>query len=327
MLQFLLDFGKQIANVSDILMGNPMSAQMPATSVVTLVEQGSKIFSSILSRVYEGLKAEFKILYDLNRKYISFYPQKDLMIKNGFISEATYAMDRYNIYPVANPAMGTDAVRLAKMQVLMERFAGDPDFDAREIKRRFLEAIGVGQIDKLMPPPNPNPQPSPQELLIQSQIELNNAMAHEKMTKMLLEHEREGFQHELDEKRLQADASYKGGLLAIGKGKTMAEVAIAEATAGEINVRKAQVLVDQEAQTSMPPISFDDQLQNALTNQQGMGDTGQNSPQMPEQEQSPSYMGQEHPQSGQGELNFPPELEQMLQGVAQEQQKGQSGQQ
>jgi hypothetical protein len=36
--------------------------------------------------------------------------------------------------------------------------------------------------------------------------------------------------------------------------------------------------------------------------------------------------GQQPQQSGQSQLNLPPELEQMLQGVAQEQQKGQSGQ-
>ena len=69
LLQFLVDFGRQTANISDVLMGNPQSAQMPATSVVTLVEQGSKIFSSILTRLYESLRKEFTILFNINKKY------------------------------------------------------------------------------------------------------------------------------------------------------------------------------------------------------------------------------------------------------------------
>lgn len=68
LLVMLIDFGKQITAVQDILTGEAQSAQ-PATTTLAQIEQGLKVFSAIYKRIFRALGEEYKILYDLNARY------------------------------------------------------------------------------------------------------------------------------------------------------------------------------------------------------------------------------------------------------------------
>ncbi len=68
LLVMLIDFGKQITAVQDILTGEAQSAQ-PATTTLAQIEQGLKVFSAIYKRIYRALGDEYKILYELNGRY------------------------------------------------------------------------------------------------------------------------------------------------------------------------------------------------------------------------------------------------------------------
>lgn len=68
LLVMLIDFGKQITAVQDILTGESQRAQ-PATTTLAQIEQGLKVFSAIYKRIYRALGDEYKILYDLNARY------------------------------------------------------------------------------------------------------------------------------------------------------------------------------------------------------------------------------------------------------------------
>ena len=68
LLIMLIDFGKQITAVQDILTGESQRAQ-PATTTLAQIEQGLKVFSAIYKRIFRALGEEYKILYDLNARY------------------------------------------------------------------------------------------------------------------------------------------------------------------------------------------------------------------------------------------------------------------
>lgn len=68
LLVMLIDFGKQITAVQDILTGESQRAQ-PATTTLAQIEQGLKVFSAIYKRIYRALGDEYKILYELNSRY------------------------------------------------------------------------------------------------------------------------------------------------------------------------------------------------------------------------------------------------------------------
>lgn len=68
LLVMLIDFGKQITAVQDILTGESQRAQ-PATTTLAQIEQGLKVFSAIYKRIYRALGEEYRILYELNSRY------------------------------------------------------------------------------------------------------------------------------------------------------------------------------------------------------------------------------------------------------------------
>lgn len=329
LLDYLVNFGRQIANISDVLMGNAANAQMPATSVVTLVEQGTKIFSSILMRLYESFKQEYEILYDINRRYISLYPQIDLMIKDGFITEDDYKTNKYNILPVANPGMGMNALKLSKLQLVMQMAQSDPTINSKEITQRLFTAMGISDPEKLFKSPQELQammQPNAEELKTRSEMELNQAkkdLTTMQQHAVLMNHEAEAVKTEIEEKRIQVDAAYRGGLLAIEKAKASAEIALKNAQIGQMGLQKineAAQFVDKEVnKTDIVPDFSQVNQQLGLT--AGEGQASMQQPVVGGGE-SPQGESPEAPQEQGGQL--PPELEQQLQQVMQSQQQEQS---
>ncbi len=334
LLEFLVNFGRQVANISDVLMGNASNAEMPATSVVTLVEQGTKIFSSILMRLYESFKQEYEILFDLNRRYISLYPETDLMTKTGFVTVEDYKSNKFNVLPVANPSMGMNTLRLSKLQMVMQMAQGNPMLDMREITERFFKAIGISDADKLFV--KQAPPPSAEEVKTMAEADLTKskaALTQTQQHEILMQHEQEAIKAELDEKRIQVDATYKGGMLALEKGKAAADIALKQKNIellaaqikqiesnivnGSDEVKKASQAIDEEEKKIDIKPDFTE-IEKALDltggnvqgNMQSQGGEPQGAP--------------EAPQEQQGGNELPPELDSQLKQVAQDQQQEQA---
>ena len=296
------------------------NANMPATSVVSLIEQGSKVFSSILTRLYESMRKEFGILYQINKKYFSLYPEKDLMTQTGFVTEQDYADERFNIYPVANPALGMDAVRLAKLQTLMQ--IQSPLIDQKEVLRRYFVALGMPNIDKLFTDPKILAQPSPQALLLQAQTDEVKAKAQEvqfRTAKLSAEIAKMPIDVEISERELQLRASAEGGKLAIGQGNVIANIAKSEAIgAGQKEIKEAEDVADSEMQKSQIPLDMSGIEQKkdqfALNLQQNGGSMGQNMQNNAQGQQSGNTSVQNAP-------NISPELIPQLQDIAKNQNK------
>ncbi len=321
LLQYLVEFGRQTANISDILMGNPQTANMPATSVVSLIEQGSKIFSSILTRLYESLRKEFNILFNINKKYLPLYPDKDLMTNNGFITIQDYTNEKFNIYPIANPAMGMDAVRLAKMQVLTQ--LNTPLINQQEVMKRYLIALGIPEPEKVLTPPEQLKQPSPQDQLIMAQIAELQARTQEinmRAAKIMRDGDLDAIKVELDERRIQVDAANKGGQLAIGKANAVAAITTAESRQIGNQTQEAMKVVDQEFSKTGIDVDMSDVDQKLNTVlQQGQQQSNMQTNQQVGQQPMPNAAAPG--MSVQNAPNLPPELAQMLMQMSKEQGK------
>lgn len=326
LLQFLVEFGKQVANISDVLMGNPIGAEMPATSVVTLVEQGTKIYSSILSRLYESLRKEFNILYQINRDYSELYPEKEMAIKEGLIQPDDYKVELFEILPIANPALGLDATRLAKMQVLMQ-LSQDPLINRQEVLKRYFNALGISDSEKLFAPP---PPPSPLELKLAAETDELKARTYKTQMEahdILMKNELDAIRLELDEKKVQVDASYKGGQLAAAKVNAISTLAKTESEVETAKVEAAKQMTDTEQVQSTPQVDLSgiETSLEGMVNQgqqpQGQQPQGQQPPGQPQgqnqQAGPPGQMpGDQGGQEGQGAPELPPELEAQLQQIA-----------
>lgn len=156
LLGMLVESGKEIASVKDVLTGEQQQQNVPATTTLALIEQGLKVFSAIYKRVYRALKSEFDKLYRLNRLYLD----KDAKFKAGgawrSVSQADYE-EADGVEPYSDPTMITNMQKLGRAQFLMQ-FMTHPLCNPKEILTRIFEAAELSDIGKLFadqPPPNP----------------------------------------------------------------------------------------------------------------------------------------------------------------------------
>ena len=156
LLGFLVEAGKEIAAIKDVLAGDQQNANVPATTTLALIEQGLKVFTAIYKRVHRALKSELNKLYRLNRVYgddASQYKVGDtwkVILKQDYILGA-------GVEPVSDPTMVSDMQRMGRAQFLLG-FRQDPNCNGVEILERAFKAADIDQIEKIIvqqTPPNP----------------------------------------------------------------------------------------------------------------------------------------------------------------------------
>lgn len=161
LLSLMIDSGKDIAAIQDILVGD-MPRNQTATTTMAMIEQGLKVFSAIYKRIYRALKAEFKMIYDINKKnarldlpkYVALTDQPIQIVRKDYMGEL-------NVIPVSDPNTITDMQRMAKAQLVLEEAkSGNPHVDVRAATKRAFEAARIERIDEVMvePPTGPTPQ-------------------------------------------------------------------------------------------------------------------------------------------------------------------------
>ena len=161
LLGFLVDASKNLSTVNDAMVGEAGGMNEPATTFITRINEGMKVFNAIYKRIYRSLKQEFKVLYRLNGIYLDQEEYFTVLDDEQAIKQQDYLTDGVDVVPVADPTVATDVQKMAKVQALMQMGTNDPDYDQYEIKRRGLEALEIPDIDKVLIPPEKKQQPPP----------------------------------------------------------------------------------------------------------------------------------------------------------------------
>jgi chaperonin GroES len=159
LLQFLIDAGKQISSVQDIMTGESKENET-ATTTMARLEQGMKLFTSILKRIHRSLKQEFKLIYILNSKYLDEEKYFNMLDSGDQqkIGIADYNLEDMDIVPVSDPNLTSDAHKIMRAEMLL-KFMDDPEIDSWEVKRRYFEAAGIADIENLRNKQEPQPDP------------------------------------------------------------------------------------------------------------------------------------------------------------------------
>jgi chaperonin GroES len=150
LLGFLVDAGKTLSSVADIMTGEQAGPNEPVGTALARIEQGMKVFSSIHKRIYRSLKAEYKKIAVLNRKYMDDEYYFRVLDEEQIAIRADYNDKDVDVVPVADPAQGTDVLRMAKANALMP-LQGAPGVDSWQVTRRYLEAINIENIEEIQP--------------------------------------------------------------------------------------------------------------------------------------------------------------------------------
>lgn len=178
LLTMLIESGKDISAIKDILTGELKAQTMSPTVFTAVVEQGLKVFTAIYKRIFRALKAELEKLYRLNRIHLPDKKTFKVADKSVTISRADYEQDN-GVEPVADPGMVVDAQKLARAEVLGQ-FKDDPMMNGREIRLAMLRAANIEDPEKYLAG---DPAPNPEMLVKAGQLEINRMVAKSEVIK------------------------------------------------------------------------------------------------------------------------------------------------
>ena len=160
LLGMLVDAGKRFASIADMQVGDG-NQEAPVGTTIALLERGSRVMSAIHKRLHYSQKIEFNLLARVVKESpLKTYPY---MIANGQQQlMATDFDDRIDIIPVSDPNIFSMSQRVMLAQEMMQMVQSNPQIHGPQgiynAYRRMYEAMGVQQIEQLLPPP-PQPQP------------------------------------------------------------------------------------------------------------------------------------------------------------------------
>ena len=163
----LIQAAEKIGGIGNILSGDAEIANAPPTTVLALIEQGMKLYTAIVKRVFRAEKAELNKLYALNCKHITDKTEYKVGDECRIIQPHDYKQGG-GVKPVADPTMTTDMQKLGRAQVLMST-KDEPGVNRIAILRRFYEAANIDRIDDLFAQPDEQATAQAQQLQQQTQ--------------------------------------------------------------------------------------------------------------------------------------------------------------
>lgn len=166
LLTFLIDAGREVASVKDVLAGDN-NPNMQPTTLLAMIEQGLKVFTGIFKRVHRSAGKEFDKLYRLNRIYLKNEARYEIGDEWKTVSKEDYEKGS-GVKPISDPSMVTDMQRMARAQFL-QSYQNDPDMDRVKIKKRVFEAAQIEDAEELFAKEQP---PNPEILAITAELEL-----------------------------------------------------------------------------------------------------------------------------------------------------------
>lgn len=174
LLGMMIEAGKDVASVQDILVGD-MDRNQTATTTMAMIEQGLKVFSAIYKRIFRAMKEEFRLIFEINKRQMANNAPRyfALLDEPSQIAGADYAGD-LDIMPVADPNTVTDMQRMVKAQFLMEQVEKqNPHVDIFAATKRAFEAARIEKPEEVLippPPPDAPKPPSPEEQMMQAKM-------------------------------------------------------------------------------------------------------------------------------------------------------------
>ena len=155
LLGFCISAAEKFVGTKDLGMTDS-NQEMPVGTTIALLERGSRVLSAVHKRLHYAQKQELKLLTNVIRDTISSYPYD---VAAGREIAAKDFDDRIDILPVSDPNIFSMTQRISLAQEQLRLAQAAPQMHNQyEAYRRMYSALGVQDIDLILPPPA-QPQP------------------------------------------------------------------------------------------------------------------------------------------------------------------------
>jgi hypothetical protein len=154
LLGIVVQAGQRFAAIADMQVGDGNQAAAVGTTIA-LLERGSRVMSAIHKRCYAAMKDEFKLLAKVVAQYLPPEYPYDVVGGARNIKQADFD-DRIDVVPVADPNIFSMSQRITLAQTQLQIATANPQLhNMYQIYRNMYEAIGVKNVDTVLPPPAP----------------------------------------------------------------------------------------------------------------------------------------------------------------------------
>jgi chaperonin GroES len=169
LLQMVQGYSRELASVSETMLGKLPPSDTTATSMITVMEQGLKVFSTINKRTYRALKKELKKIAALNAVYLN--EVEYFQVQDSTSSEITTLQSgrqdfssNIDVIPVADPTITSRAEKLIKAKEAYTLGIQDPlianNLESRyELLKNLYEALEIQNISEILVKPEPQEPP------------------------------------------------------------------------------------------------------------------------------------------------------------------------
>ena len=150
----VVNAGQRFASIADMQVGDGNQSAAVGTTVA-LLERGSRVMSAIHKRLYAAMKKEFMLIGKVFAIYLPPVYPYDVVGGQRQIKQTDFDA-RVDIIPVADPNIFSQTQRLTMAQTQLQMAMSNPKMhNLYNAYRDMYEALGVKNIDSLLPPPQP----------------------------------------------------------------------------------------------------------------------------------------------------------------------------
>ena len=154
LLGIVVQAGQRFAAIADMQVGDS-NQQAAVGTTIALLERGSRVMSAIHKRCYAAMKKEFKLLSKVVSQYLPPEYPYDVVGGARNVKQADFD-DRIDVVPVADPNIFSMSQRVTLAQTQLQLATSNPQIhNLYQVYRNMYEAIGVKNVDAVLPPPAP----------------------------------------------------------------------------------------------------------------------------------------------------------------------------
>ena len=160
LLGVLVDSGQRFAAITEHKIGDA-NQNAPVGTTVALIEEGQKVMSGIQQRLHRAQKSELKVISRINGETLPGEYPYSVSGNNAMIKSADFD-NKIDVIPVSDPNVSSMTQRVSTAQTALALVQSNPGIHGEkgthEIYRRMYDAIGMRDIENILPPPK-EPEP------------------------------------------------------------------------------------------------------------------------------------------------------------------------
>lgn len=195
LLGLLIEAGKETGFVTQALTGDSEGQNVPATTMLAIIEQGTRAFKPMIQKLFHSQKNDLEMRFYLYGKFSNherFIRYSDVDIQ---ISQDIFNNSELDIMPVADPTQSSEAHRYIKLQFLQQLMQTPlmNILNPQAIAVRIFKDMQIENPEELIAAPQ---QPAPDPKMIELQMKQEIALAKLELDKT--REQREGASLELE---------------------------------------------------------------------------------------------------------------------------------